>query len=139
MDRVSCFAAVAVTTEMLSYFPRVMELLKVPVCPLNLFFLDKYTFTLIGYALLYYIGEILRRGTHNLSYIYGNACINIAYPYTKVFSHTIKGRFCVPPRKTSPILYRKDFAYPRAEHLPYYIGRILRTPRKTSPICFYYM
>ena len=97
---------------------------------------DKYTFTLIGYALLYYIGEILRRGMHNLSYIYGNACINIAYPYTKVFSHTIKGRFCVPPRKTSPILYRKDFAYPRAEHLPYYIGRILRTPRKTSPILY---
>ena len=70
---------------------------------------DKYTFILIGYALLYYIGEILRRGTHNLSYIYGNACINLAYPYTKVFSHIILGRFCVPPCKTYP---RKDFVYP---------------------------
>ena len=39
--------------------------------------LGKYTFTLIGYVFLYYIGEILRKGTHNLSYIYGNACINI--------------------------------------------------------------
>ena len=28
------------------------------------------TLTLIGYALLYYIREILRRDTHNLSYIY---------------------------------------------------------------------
>ena len=31
--------------------------------------LDKYT--LIGYALLCYIGEILRRGMHNLSYNMG--------------------------------------------------------------------
>ena len=49
--------------------------------------MDKYTFTLIGYVLPYYIGEILHRGMHNLSYIYGNACINIAYPYAKVFSY----------------------------------------------------
>ena len=35
---VSCelFAAVAATTEMLPYFPRVMELLKVLVCLANL-------------------------------------------------------------------------------------------------------
>ena len=48
--------------------------------------LGKYTFTLIGYV---FLGEILRKGTHNLSYIYGNACINIVYPYAKVFSHII--------------------------------------------------
>ena len=27
-----------------------------------------------------------------------------------------------------PILYREDLVYPRAKHLPYYIGRILCTP-----------
>ena len=73
--------------------------------------MDKDTFTLIGYALPYYIGEILRRGTHNLSYIYGNACINIAYPYAKVFSPYYIGKILRTPRKTPPILYRKDFAY----------------------------
>jgi len=31
---------------------------------------DKYNFTLIGYALLYNKGEVLRTPTHNLSYIY---------------------------------------------------------------------
>ena len=32
--------------------------------------MDKYNFTLIRYALPYYIGEILHRVAHNLSYIY---------------------------------------------------------------------
>ena len=39
----------------------------------------------------------------------------MAYPYARCF----------------PILYREDFAYPCAKNLPYYIGRILCTPRKT--------
>ena len=41
------------------------------------------------HAFLYYIGEILRGGTQNLSYIYGNAVIDIAYPYAMLLSHTI--------------------------------------------------
>ena len=36
-----------------------------------------------------YVGEILRRGMQNLSYIYGNAYIGIAYTYAIVFSPTI--------------------------------------------------
>ena len=55
----------------------------------------------------------MRKGTHNLSYIYGNACINVVYPYVKVFSY---GRFCIPLRKTSPILYGKEFVYPHAKY-----------------------
>ena len=62
----------------------------------------------------------MRKGTHNLSYICGNACINLAHPYTKVFA----------------ILYRENFAYPRVKHLPYHIGRSLRTPTQTSPILY---
>ena len=44
--------------------------------------MDKYISTLIGYDFAYYY-------TQNLSYIYGNACIDIAYPYAIVFSPTI--------------------------------------------------
>ena len=34
---------------------------------------------------------------------------------------------------STTVLYdREDFEYPHSKHLPYYIGRILCTPRKTS-------
>ena len=40
------------------------------VTRLNKLAADMYNFTLIGYAFLYYIGEILRTPTQNLLYIY---------------------------------------------------------------------
>ena len=44
--------------------------------------------------------------------MYGNACIDIAYPYATVFSPYYIGDILHTPHKISLILYRKDFAHP---------------------------
>ena len=51
--------------------------------------LAKDRITLIGYAFLYNIGEILCTPMQNLSYIYGKAGFDTAYPYAMLLSHTI--------------------------------------------------
>ena len=52
-------------------------------------------------------------GTYNLSYIYGNAYINIVYRYAMVFPilYIYIGEILCIPTQMSPLLYKKDFTW----------------------------
>ena len=65
-----------------------------------------------------YIGEILRRGTQNLSYIPGSTLIYLAYPYANYHSS----------------IYRRDFAWGYAKSLLCILERFCVPLRKISPI-----
>ena len=87
----------------------VQKIQNIYICTLQSTYMDKYTFTLIVYTLLYYIEEILRRGMHNLSYIYIWECLH---------QHSVPLRQGV---------------------FPYYIGKILRTSVQNISHTIYYI